>query len=167
MASGFLYTAGMGPHDPVTGQVVEKTLAEQTRQVLRNLGALLAEQGLDFSHVVKVTTPLAELDRDFHGYNTVYEEYLSRLFPARTTVGSKLAGILVEIDLGPYDERDPVTEGPGPDGRPARRRASRAAQTVRRAAARALRKARPHPGAAGASWPTSTAKPSTGSRTDV
>ncbi|MGN9846492.1 RidA family protein [Nonomuraea sp. H19] len=99
VANGFLYTAGMGPHDPVTGQVVGEMIAEQTRQVLRNLAALLAEQGLDFSHVVKVTTHLAELDRDFHDYNAVYEEHLSRPFPVRTTVGSKLAGILVEIDL--------------------------------------------------------------------
>ncbi|GII52128.1 reactive intermediate/imine deaminase [Planotetraspora thailandica] len=99
VAGGFLYTAGTGPHDPATGEVVGDTVAEQTRQVLRNLGALLAARGLDFSDVVKVTAHLQDLHRDYEAYNAVYERTLSAPYPARTTVGSTLDHKLVEIDM--------------------------------------------------------------------
>ncbi|MER5408770.1 Rid family hydrolase [Streptomyces sp. NPDC002769] len=46
-ANGFLYTAGTGPHDPATGEVVGDTFAQQTQQVLRNPRVLLAARGLD------------------------------------------------------------------------------------------------------------------------
>ncbi|MGY5045405.1 RidA family protein [Streptomyces sp. 900105755] len=99
VANGFLYTAGTGPHDPATGEVVGDTVAEQTRQVLRNLSALLAARGLDFSDVVKVTAHLSDLGRDYETYNGVYEQTLSPPYPARTTVGSTLDHKLVEIDM--------------------------------------------------------------------
>ena len=44
VANGFFYTAGFGPQDPATGTVAEG-VADQTRQVLRNIGAVLAERG--------------------------------------------------------------------------------------------------------------------------
>ncbi|TKK83932.1 RidA family protein [Herbidospora galbida] len=99
VANGFLYTAGTGPHDPVTGEVVGDDVAAQTRQVLGNLRALLAARGLDFSDVVKVTVHLADLARDYEAYNAVYESTMIRPFPARTTVGSTLDRKLVEIDM--------------------------------------------------------------------
>ena len=98
VANGFLYTAGMGPHDPATGEVVGDTITKQTQQVLRNLSALLAVRGLDFSDVVKVTAHLADLHRDYDAYNAVYEQTLPRPYPVRTTVGSTLDHKLVEID---------------------------------------------------------------------
>ncbi|WP_066365672.1 RidA family protein [Herbidospora mongoliensis] len=99
VARGFLYTAGTGPHDPVTGAVVGDDVAGQTRQVLSNLRALLAARGLDFSDVVKVTVHLADLGRDYEAYNTVYEQTMTLPYPARTTVGSTLDHKLVEIDM--------------------------------------------------------------------
>ncbi|MGC0422254.1 RidA family protein [Embleya sp. AB8] len=98
-AGDFVYTAGMGPIDPVTGATVGDDVAAQTRQVLDNLKAVLAEAGLDFSHVVKVTTHLEHLKRDFAGYDEVYREYFTAPYPVRTTVGSDLMNILVEIDV--------------------------------------------------------------------
>ncbi|WP_327365333.1 RidA family protein [Streptomyces sp. NBC_01217] len=99
VANGFLYTAGTGPHDPATGEVVGDTITEQTQQVLRNLSALLAARDLDFSDVIKVTTHLADLHRDYVAYNAVYERTLPRPYPVRTTVGSTLDHKLVEIDM--------------------------------------------------------------------
>lgn len=99
VANGFFYTAGTGPHDPTTGEVVGDTITEQTRQVLRNLRALLAARGLDFSDVVKVTTHLADLTRDYEAYNAVYQQMFPQPYPVRTTVGSTLDRKLVEIDL--------------------------------------------------------------------
>jgi len=58
----------------------------------------LAQVGLDLSHVVKVTAHLADLS-DFAAYNAVYERLFPAPYPVRTTVGSQLHGILVEIDV--------------------------------------------------------------------
>jgi reactive intermediate/imine deaminase len=99
IANGFLYTCGMGPIDPVTGKVVEGDITVQTRQVLKNLEAILKTKGATFAQVVKVTTHLQELHRDFAGYDQAYREFLSAPFPVRTTVGSDLMNILVEIDF--------------------------------------------------------------------
>ena len=99
IANGFLYTCGMGPIDPATGKVVEGDITVQTRQVLKNLEAILKTKGATFDQVVKVTTHLQELHRDFAGYDQAYREFLSAPFPVRTTVGSDLMNILVEIDF--------------------------------------------------------------------
>ena len=98
VANGFLYTAGFGPQDPATGEVVPGGAAEQTRQVLRNIGAVLAEYDLTFDDVVKVTAHLEDL-ADFAEYNVAYAEFFTEPYPVRTTVGSQLANILVEIDV--------------------------------------------------------------------
>jgi len=96
-ANGFFYTAGFGPQDPTTGAVAD-TVAEQTRQVLRNVQAVLAERGLTTSDCIKATVHLADL-ADFAEFNEAYEEFFSEPYPVRTTVGSQLANILVEIDV--------------------------------------------------------------------
>lgn len=97
-ANGVLFTAGFGPQDPVTGQVPDG-VADQTRQVLRNVGAALDAAGLTFDHVLKTTVHLQELHRDFADFNEAYAEFFAAPYPARTTVGSTLANILVEIDV--------------------------------------------------------------------
>lgn len=98
VVNGLVFTAGFGPQDPRTGAVAEGVEA-QTRQVLRNVARVLGEAGAAMSDVVKVTAHLQHLDRDFAVYNTAYEEFFSPPYPVRTTVGSQLAGILVEIDV--------------------------------------------------------------------
>jgi reactive intermediate/imine deaminase len=95
----FVYTAGAAPADPVTGKIVGDDVAAQTRQVLTNLAAVLAAEGLGFEHVVKATVHLQELHRDFAAFDEVYREYFTEPYPVRTTVGSDLNNILVEIDL--------------------------------------------------------------------
>ncbi|MRH29139.1 RidA family protein [Microbacterium sp. SYP-A9085] len=97
VANGFLYTAGFGPQDPATGAVAD-TVAEQTRQVLRSIGAVLAEHDLTLDDCVKTTVHLADL-ADFAEFNAAYQEFFAEPYPVRTTVGSQLAGILVEIDV--------------------------------------------------------------------
>jgi 2-iminobutanoate/2-iminopropanoate deaminase len=97
VANGFVFTAGFGPQDPRTGEVPEGVEA-QTEAVIRNVERALAVAGLDLSHVVKVTAHLADL-ADFAAYNRVYERMFPAPYPVRTTVGSQLAGILVEIDV--------------------------------------------------------------------
>lgn len=96
-AGGFVYTAGFGPQDPQSGAVPEG-IAAQTEQVLNNLQTALEAVGLSLDDVVKTTVHLEHLGRDFAEYNRVYEQRFSEPYPVRTTVGSTLANILVEID---------------------------------------------------------------------
>jgi 2-iminobutanoate/2-iminopropanoate deaminase len=98
IAGGFLYTAGFGPQVPATGEVPEG-VAEQTRQVLRNIESVVRAAGATMNDVVKSTAHLQHLHRDFAEFNTAYAEFFSEPYPVRTTVGSDLANILVEIDV--------------------------------------------------------------------
>ena len=98
VANGFFYTAGFGPQDPRTGDV-PAGVEEQTRQVLRNIRAVLEERGVGLDQVVKATVHLQDVERDFAGFNTAYREFFTEPYPVRTTVGSTLLGILVEIDV--------------------------------------------------------------------
>jgi reactive intermediate/imine deaminase len=96
--NGFVYTAGFGPQDPANGGAVADNVADQTRQVLRNIRAVLAQRGLTMDDCVKTTVHLADL-ADFAAFNEAYEEFFNEPYPVRTTVGSQLANILVEIDV--------------------------------------------------------------------
>lgn len=103
VAGPFVFTAGQGPFNPETGEIVGSTIEEQTRQTLANLAAVIADQGLTHADVVKVTVHLEDLDADFVGFDAAYREFFeSAPFPARTTVGSRLDGIRVEIDWVAY-----------------------------------------------------------------
>jgi 2-iminobutanoate/2-iminopropanoate deaminase len=101
-AGDFVFVSGQGPLDPETDQVVGETIEEQTAQTLDNLREILAEAGLGFGDVVKATVHLSDLDL-FARFNDVYTRHFPDPKPVRTTVGSRLAGILVEIDLVAYD----------------------------------------------------------------
>jgi 2-iminobutanoate/2-iminopropanoate deaminase len=96
--NGFLYTAGFGPQNPAADGAVADTIAEQTRQVLHNVQAVLAERGLTMDDCVKTTVHLADL-AEFADFNAAYGEFFTEPYPVRTTVGSQLAGIRVEIDV--------------------------------------------------------------------
>ena len=93
------FTAGQVPLDPATGEMKSGSIAEQTEQVMKNIGAVLAGAGLSFADVVKTTVYLADME-DFQAMNRVYEKYFTGAPPARTTVAA--AGLpreaRVEID---------------------------------------------------------------------
>ena len=94
----FVVTAGFGPQEPATGEVPEGIEA-QTEQVISNVETALRIAGLTLDDVVRSTVHLQELDRDFAGFNSVYARRFPAPYPVRTTVGSTLANILVEIDV--------------------------------------------------------------------
>ena len=95
---GILQVAGQVPVDPATGEIVGETAAEQTRQALENVRAVLDEAGAGFGDVMMLRVYLTRRE-DFAPMNAVYEEFVSDPFPARTTVFVGLAeGLLVEID---------------------------------------------------------------------
>jgi 2-iminobutanoate/2-iminopropanoate deaminase len=96
----FVYTAGQIPIDPQTGNLVSGGIAEQTRQVLENLKAVLEAAGSSLDKVIKATVFLKNM-ADFAALNEVYGEYLGNAKPARSTVAvaDLPRGALVEIDL--------------------------------------------------------------------
>lgn len=98
IAHGFLFSAGFGPIDPVSGQQPEG-IYQQTLQSLANIEQVLTEAGLTFEHVIKATVHLQHLHRDFEEFDRAYSEVLPAPRPARTTVGSELIAFPVEIDV--------------------------------------------------------------------
>jgi 2-iminobutanoate/2-iminopropanoate deaminase len=96
IANGFVYVSGQGPVNPATN-IMPDNFAEQVRQTLRNLQAILKGAGADMKDVVKVNAYLSDITR-FQEYNTIYKEFFPSEPPARTTIGCQLVGIQVEID---------------------------------------------------------------------
>ncbi len=98
-ANGTLYISGQVAIDPQTGKVVEGGIAEQTEQVMKNIGAILKEAGYDFSDVVKSTCLLSDMG-NFAAMNAVYGKYYSENPPARAAFAVKELplGVLVEIE---------------------------------------------------------------------
>ncbi len=94
-----LFTAGQIPLDPGTGQIVAGGIAEQTRQALKNLGAVVKAGGSELSLVLKTTVFLKNMN-DFTAMNEVYAEFFPREAPARSAVEvSRLPkDVLVEIE---------------------------------------------------------------------
>jgi 2-iminobutanoate/2-iminopropanoate deaminase len=84
-AKGFIFVSGQIPIDPKTGQVVDGGIEVQTRQVIKNISAILRAAGTDLNQVVKATVFLANLD-DFVAFNQVYAEYFGKTRPARAAV---------------------------------------------------------------------------------
>jgi 2-iminobutanoate/2-iminopropanoate deaminase len=99
-ANGFLFVSGQIPLDPVTGQMVYGGIETQTHQVLNNIKAILAKEGLPLSQVVKTTVFLQKME-DFAAMNKVYGEYFTAEPPARSTIQvgrlPKDAGIEIEV----------------------------------------------------------------------
>jgi len=85
VANGFVFASGQIAFDPATGQLNMGSIEDQTRQVLKNLGAVLEAAGSSFDHVVKATVFLQDMN-DFSRMNQVYAEFFKSPFPARAAV---------------------------------------------------------------------------------
>lgn len=84
-AGQLLFVSGQVPLDPATGNMVDGGIAEQTRRVLDNVGALLTAGGRSFADVVRTTIFLADMN-DFAAVNEIYGQYFKEPYPARATV---------------------------------------------------------------------------------
>ncbi|CAN5565132.1 RidA family protein [soil metagenome] len=80
-----VFCSGQIPIDPQTGEFVSEDTAEQTRQVLKNLSAVLEAAGTNLNNVVKTTVFLADMN-DFAAMNDIYAEFFSENKPARATI---------------------------------------------------------------------------------
>ena len=94
-----VFTSGQIPINPATGNIEVTTIAEQTEQVMKNLGAVLTEAGSSFEKAIKTTCFLANIG-DFSAFNEVYARYFTEK-PARSCVAVKdlPRGVLVEVEV--------------------------------------------------------------------
>jgi 2-iminobutanoate/2-iminopropanoate deaminase len=100
ISGGLLFASGQIALDPATGQMVEGDVAAQTERVMKNLLAVLKEAKMGPENIVKTTVFLANM-ADFPKMNEVYERYLGKEPPARSTIQAAALpkGAKVEIDL--------------------------------------------------------------------
>ena len=98
-ANGVLYISGQLGIDPATGKLVEGGIAEQTEQVLKNIGEILAAAGYSFADVVKSTVLLEDMIY-FKEMNAVYATIYSVNPPARASyaVRGLPMGAMIEIE---------------------------------------------------------------------
>ena len=95
---GLLYISGQICIDPATGELNNKDLATETRQVMENLKAILSEAGTDFSSVIKTTIFLTDMHR-FGEVNEIYGSYFTANFPARETVQVSALPKFVNVEI--------------------------------------------------------------------
>ena len=98
VCGGMLFTSGQIPLDPSTGAVAEGGIAAHAEQSMKNVGAVLAAAGTDFTRVVKTTCFLADMG-DFAVFNEIYAKYFVSN-PARSCVAVKTLpkGVLCEVE---------------------------------------------------------------------
>lgn len=105
----WVFTAGQIPLDPKSGQIVSEDIAEQTRQVLNNLAAVLKAENLTFDHIVKTTVFMIDLGQ-FQAMNEIYASYFTQQPPARSTVqvSALPKGARVEIEVIAVSDQKPA-----------------------------------------------------------
>jgi 2-iminobutanoate/2-iminopropanoate deaminase len=83
--NGTMYVSGQIPLDPQSGELVSGTIEEETHQVMKNLFAILQEEGMGFDNVLKCTIFVKDLN-NFGKINETYGSYFPTNPPARETV---------------------------------------------------------------------------------
>lgn len=86
LINGFLYTSGQIAINPETGKTEFDSIEEETTRVMKSLKAILNEAKMDFSHVIKASIFISNMD-DFTKINKVYGSFFDeKTAPARETV---------------------------------------------------------------------------------
>ena len=85
VVNDMVYTSGIIPIIPETGELNTGDIKEQTRQAISNLAALLEASGSDISSVVKTTVFISDMN-DFADVNEVYATFFTDNYPARSCV---------------------------------------------------------------------------------
>ena len=94
----FVFISGQIPLDPATSRVVEGDFETQVRQCLRNLAAILKQEGLGLDSIVKTTIFLKDLN-NFSALNGVYGAYFTGIKPARSTVEVARLPLDVQVEI--------------------------------------------------------------------
>lgn len=102
IADKFLFASGQIAINPENGEIEGTDIITQTEQVMKNIGAILAEAGTDYHKVIKTTCFLADMN-DFSVFNEIYGKYFTEK-PARSCVAVKTLpkNVLCEVEVIAY-----------------------------------------------------------------
>jgi 2-iminobutanoate/2-iminopropanoate deaminase len=100
VAGNFIFVSGQVPFHPATGELILDNIEIATHLVMENVGVILEEAGANFSHIVKTSIFLTNM-QDFAQVNEVYGTYFTDKFPARETVqvSALPKGVNIEISV--------------------------------------------------------------------
>lgn len=99
VASGnLLFVSGQTPIDPATGALVAGDIEAATRQVIKNIQAILQAAGAGLEHVLKTTVFLTDMG-NFKRMNAVYAEYFTGTPPARSTIQVSALPMSAEVEI--------------------------------------------------------------------
>ncbi len=85
MANNTLYISGQIALNPETGKLMDSSIEQETEWVMKHLGNILAEAGMDYSNLVKCSIFIKDMGQ-FSQINEVYSTYFETDPPARETV---------------------------------------------------------------------------------
>jgi 2-iminobutanoate/2-iminopropanoate deaminase len=93
-----LFVSGQVGKHPQTGELILGTIQDETRQVMNNIKGILTDAGMDFTHVVKATIFMKDMN-NFTAMNEVYGSFFEGNFPARETVGVVRLPLDVNVEI--------------------------------------------------------------------
>jgi 2-iminobutanoate/2-iminopropanoate deaminase len=96
MAGNMLYVSGQIALHPVTGELVMSNLEAETRQVMENIRAILAQASISFDAIVKSSIFLSDMAH-FTRVNEVYSSFFTGNYPARETI--QVAGLPKNVNV--------------------------------------------------------------------
>lgn len=95
-AGNMIFVSAQFARNALTGEFIMDTIEAETRQVMNNISAILKEAGVDYSHVVKASIFLKNM-QDYAAVNTIYSSYLSEPYPARETI--QVGGLPMNVNI--------------------------------------------------------------------
>ena len=98
LAGDTLYVSGQVAIDPYTGKLVEGGAADQAERVMENIRAILREEGMDFSNIVKCSIFLSDMGL-YKDVNDVYGTYFNEVPPAREAIAAKGLPLGVDVEI--------------------------------------------------------------------
>ena len=85
LVDGTLYCSGQIAINAATGEQITSDVEAEMTQVMKNIGYVLEEAGMDYSDIIKTGIFLKDMN-DFNKINSIYATYFTNDFPARETV---------------------------------------------------------------------------------
>ena len=104
LSGNTLYCSGQIAINPVTGNLVIDNITEETNQVMQNILAVLNEAEMDFSHVVKCSIFMKDMN-DYAAINAVYANSFAENPPAREAVQVSVLPKNVNVEISVIAEK--------------------------------------------------------------
>jgi 2-iminobutanoate/2-iminopropanoate deaminase len=98
MSNNMLFASGQIAINPITGEIIDQNITDETHQVMQNIKAVLVAAEMNFHHIVKTTIFLSSME-DFAKVNEVYGSYFDTDYPARETLAVKTLPKNVNVEI--------------------------------------------------------------------